>query len=221
MYMWVIWWVTSLTARRNCTLSSRTKKCDSAGIAPIKRMVSLTSTKTELLNRQFFFCITTEDTSSIPDLGPSKYPEAPDIIVHPNGVQKLLRNLKPYKASGPDDVSPRFLKEIADHPSWPLYSRDHWYKTGYLMNGKTDEWKEATVSPIFKKDKSKPVNYRHSCLSAAKSSSTSSIAIWWTSSRRTRSFATSNMVSGSRDHANPSCYWEYKISHQDWTTINR
>ena len=75
-------------------------------------------------------------------------------------MQKLLRNLKPYKASGPDDVSPRFLKEIIDHPSWPLYSRDHWYKTGYLMNGKNDEWKEATVSPIFKKDKSKPVNYR-------------------------------------------------------------
>ncbi|MEW8547654.1 MAG: hypothetical protein AB2693_29450, partial [Candidatus Thiodiazotropha sp.] len=27
---------------------------------------------------------------------------------------KLLKNLKPHKATGPDDISPRFLKEMAE-----------------------------------------------------------------------------------------------------------
>jgi hypothetical protein len=31
-----------------------------------------------------------------------------------NGITKLLKNLNPYKAQGPDNLSPRILKELAD-----------------------------------------------------------------------------------------------------------
>ena len=72
------------------------------------------STKSEILNGQFLSAFTTEDTSYFPDLGTSDYPNAPEIRVHPNGVRKLLKNLKPHKATGPGDISLRFLKEMAE-----------------------------------------------------------------------------------------------------------
>ena len=72
------------------------------------------STKSKILNGQFSSAFTIEDTSSFPDLGTSDYPDAQEIRVHPNGVRKLLKNLKPHKATGPDDISPKFLKEIPE-----------------------------------------------------------------------------------------------------------
>ena len=38
----------------------------------------------------------------------------PSIDIHVNGVTKLLRGLKAHKATGPDEVSARLLKEAAD-----------------------------------------------------------------------------------------------------------
>jgi hypothetical protein len=31
-----------------------------------------------------------------------------------NGITKLLKNLNPYKAQGPDNLSPRILKELGN-----------------------------------------------------------------------------------------------------------
>ena len=73
-------------------------------------------------------------------------------------MRKLLKNLKPHKATGPDDISPRFLKEMAE-PLTPVLTLIF---SASLHQGKApDDWKEANVSPIFKKgDKSQPANYR-------------------------------------------------------------
>ena len=133
------------------------KKCDSFGVAPLKKDSiphSDASTKSEILNGQFSSAFTIEDTSSFPDLGTSDYPDAPEIRVHPNGVRKLLKNLKPQKATGPDDISQRFLKEIPE-PLTPVLTLIF---SASLNQGKApDDWKKANVSPIFKKgDKSQP-----------------------------------------------------------------
>ena len=133
------------------------KKCDSSGMAPLKKdgiSHSDASTKSEILNGQFSLAFTIEDTSFFPDLGTSDYPDAPEIRVHANGVRKLLKNLKPHKATGPDDISQRFLKEIAE-PLTPVLTLIF---SASLNQGKApDDWKEANVSPIFKKgDKSQP-----------------------------------------------------------------
>ena len=98
------------------------KKCDSSGVAPLKKdgiTHNDANTKSEILNGQFLSAFTTEDTSTFPDLGTSNFPDAPEIKVHPNGVRKLLKNLKPHKATGRDDISPRFLKEMAE-PLTPI-----------------------------------------------------------------------------------------------------
>jgi hypothetical protein len=37
----------------------------------------------------------------------------PEITITENGVEKLLQNLNPNKACGPDELAPRLLKELA------------------------------------------------------------------------------------------------------------
>ena len=82
----------------------------------------------------------------------------PEIHVSQSGIEKLHKGLNPHKAAGPDKFKPIVLqtlhKELA--PILQLiYQRS-------LDSGKLPSiWKEANVSPIFKKgDKSDPANYR-------------------------------------------------------------
>jgi hypothetical protein len=37
----------------------------------------------------------------------------PDITITSEGIAKLLLNLNPNKAAGPDEIKPRVLKELA------------------------------------------------------------------------------------------------------------
>ena len=61
------------------------------------------------------FCIsfTVDDSLNTPMSSTSLFPDIPAISVTLNGVIKLLQNLKPYKASGPDKIPTRLLKECA------------------------------------------------------------------------------------------------------------
>ena len=71
---------------------------------------------------------------------------------------KLLRGLKPHKATGPNEISSRFLKEMAS-PITPALTPI--YQASLEQGQIPDERKTANVAPIFKKgDKSKPSNYR-------------------------------------------------------------
>ena len=126
------------------------KKCDSSGMAPLKKDGTThndATTKSEILNCQYLSAFNTEDTRSFLDLGASYYPDAPEISVHPNGVRKLQRNLKPHKATGPDDILLRLLKKMAE-PLTPILTLIF---SALLKQGKTPyDWKEANVSPILK-----------------------------------------------------------------------
>ena len=83
----------------------------------------------------------------------------PDISIAAEGIDKLLVGLNPHKAAGPNKFKPIVLqplhKELA--PILQLIFQRS-LDTGKLP----DIWKEANVSPIFKKgEKSDPSNYRH------------------------------------------------------------
>jgi hypothetical protein len=81
-----------------------------------------------------------------------------DILVHEEGVKRLLRNLDPSKAPGPDGISARVLKELADEiaPILTLIFRVS-LETGQVPA----DWKDANVSPIYKKGEHyDPANYR-------------------------------------------------------------
>ena len=88
-------------------------RCDQTGIAPRKDGNFLHSdpkSKANFLNRQFASVFTDDSAASLPDLGPSPPLSMDNIHIHVPGITKLLKNLKPHKASGPNGVPVRLLK---------------------------------------------------------------------------------------------------------------
>ena len=114
--------------------------------------------KADLFNQYFSSVYTEEDLYNVPDLEYREGDELSIIEVTEEEVNKLLKNLVPDKSPGPDNIHPRVLKECADQLSSPLRIL---FCTS-LKEGKIPEsWKEANVTPIFKKGaKSKVENYR-------------------------------------------------------------
>ena len=67
-----------------------------------------------------------------------------------NGIIKLLKNLNPYNAQGPDNISPRILKELADDIS-PLLQLI--YTKSFDTGEVPADWRTANVSSIRKRTK--------------------------------------------------------------------
>ena len=69
--------------------------------------------KANICNRQFQSAFTRESDAEIHSKGASPFTSMGEITVDPNGVLKLLNNLKIHKASRPDGLSPRALEECS------------------------------------------------------------------------------------------------------------
>ena len=92
---------------------------------------------------------------------PAKLPPLPNTA---EGVQRLLKDLKPHKASGPDQISTRVLKELGEPLSKPLAG---FFQSTIDKGTVPAQWKKAVVTPIFKKgDKHSAANYRPVSLTA-------------------------------------------------------
>ena len=139
----------------------KSKKCDSQGVAPLKKnglVHSDSRTKANILNHQFASVFTKENLQNLPQLDPNKYQKMPDITIDQCGVLKLLQQLNPHKASGPDIISTKLLKELATEicPALTLL-----FQACVSQGLIPAAWKIAHVTPIFKKgDRSKASNYR-------------------------------------------------------------
>ena len=75
-------------------------------------------------------------------------PVMEDFSISVAGILKLLKNLKPGKAAGPDRLKPILLKELCEEIApiiQVIFERS--IQTGKLPA----EWCRAQVSPIFKK----------------------------------------------------------------------
>ena len=57
---------------------------------------------------------------TLPHMGPSPYPCLPDIEINIAGVTKLLKEINPYKATGPDCIPAKVLKEMDEELSLSL-----------------------------------------------------------------------------------------------------
>ena len=123
-----------------------------------KPTIQKLANKAEILNNQFASAFTREDCSTMPSMGKSLDTEAPPLTIQNNGVKKTLEGLNPHKASGPGEISSRFLKEMAPSisPALTLICQ-----ASYDQGTVPTDWKGAYVTPLFKKgDKSKASNYR-------------------------------------------------------------
>ena len=77
----------------------------------------------------------------------------------------MLCSLKTDKASGPDGIPPRFLKEFADELA-PVLCR--LFRLILIFCTSPSSWKHALVQPVPKKgDRSNPSNYRPIALTSA------------------------------------------------------
>ena len=87
----------------------------------------------------------------------------PDIHITQPGVEKLLLDIKVGKASGPDEVPAKMLKELAPVIAKVLTSI---YNATLLHGSLPDDWLKANVCPVFKKGETfKASNYRPVSLS--------------------------------------------------------
>ena len=136
---------------------------DLVGVADLKdEQNTLTSDpvkKANLIHKQFDSVFSDDSIKTTPDfVNEERLPTMTSIKITRNGILKLLLNIDPNKAVGPDQIPGNFLKlcanEIAD-----MYV--------VLFQASLDQgivppdWKIANIVPLFKKgDKSLPENYR-------------------------------------------------------------
>jgi hypothetical protein len=142
------------------------KKKDSSGIPALKEngvLHNLPGKKASILNNQFKGAFSERTNKSSDELAqnfklPGLYPPIETLNITSPGIEKLLLNLSPHKAAGPDNIRPRILKELATDIA-PILSIifERSLHTGQVPK----DWKKANVAPIFKKgDKYKAENYR-------------------------------------------------------------
>ena len=86
-------------------------KNDTSGIQALKdgdNLISDNKGKAQLVNTQFMSVFTNETSDEVPCPPPldCDIPSIPDIEIREEGVQKLLEDLNPNKATGPDNISP-------------------------------------------------------------------------------------------------------------------
>ena len=94
----------------------------------------------------------------------SDIPDMPNITIREDRVTKLLKNLSPFKAAGPDNISPWTLKIAAEELS-PALSKI--FQLSLDSGIIPEDWLCANISSVFKKgDRSKPSNYRSVNLTA-------------------------------------------------------
>ena len=112
---------------------------------------SANSTSNEF-NNYFASVFTAENMRDIPDPAPtfqgSESEKLTDIEFGIEDVKRVLSKLRADKASGVDELLPRFLSGIQETLAYPLYVM--WRKS--LNEGVVPEdWKRANVTPMYKK----------------------------------------------------------------------
>ena len=141
----------------------KNKRTDNNGVAPLEEGGQLKTSnrdKANILNRQFASVFTKATDRKLPDLCPPVCDTIPDIQINVGGVKKLLNNLKPNKASGPDNIEARFLRITSDQLSPALTLI---FQASIEQGVVPADWHHAKVAPLYKSGKSnrsKAVNYR-------------------------------------------------------------
>ena len=139
---------------------SNTKK-DNSGVAPLRPeglLIDDTKQKAEILNKQYYSVFTPETEDEIIPSLTDNYPSMSEIHVKVEGIEKLLKNLDPSKATGPDQIPARILKQFATEFAPHLTTI---FNVSLSKGDVPEDWRHANVIPIFKKgDKYLASNYR-------------------------------------------------------------
>ena len=114
--------------------------------------------KAELFNEQFSSVYSPPEDKQVHFVDPPCLEPSPNIVVTTNGVLKQMQDLKPNKATGPDNIPPRLLIELAVELA-PVFTL--LFNASLSQGVVPADWRSAHVTPIFKKgDPLTPANYR-------------------------------------------------------------
>jgi hypothetical protein len=116
------------------------------------QLVADTMQKANILNEQFksVFTTCTESIDNIPNKGASPHPVIPSLTITTHGIQKLFNNINPHthKASGPDNISGRILKDPQNFTA-PIFTII--FQKSRLTGCVPSDWKHANVASAYKK----------------------------------------------------------------------
>ena len=131
----------------------KNKQVDNFGVGPLKdngKVYTEGKDKARILNTQFASVFST-DKGDIP-LIQTQYANSSisNIDINTEGIIKLLNQLNPNKASGPDNISVRLLKETSSEiaPALALI-----FQASLCQQSIPDDWHKANITPIYKPGK--------------------------------------------------------------------
>ena len=129
------------------------QKKDTQGIPPLKRINGNGVAESELeqaeeFNGQFADMFNKNEHSQVPLPNRSAH-FMNDIVVSAVGVTKLLKDLNPSKALGPDELHPRVLKELVTKEG-PVFA--HLFQQSIDTDEIPKKWSLANICPLFKKE---------------------------------------------------------------------
>ena len=141
-------------------IKSKSKTVTSIG--PLKNssgsLISSEKEMAEILNRFFASVFTKEDISNIPVRESETDVRLENVVFTTNKIRDKIKGLKPNSAPGPDSITVSLLQAVREELLAPLLII---YEKTLSSGIVPKDWKEAIVTPIFKKGtKGKAENYR-------------------------------------------------------------
>ncbi|MCP3852899.1 MAG: hypothetical protein GY694_22125, partial [Gammaproteobacteria bacterium] len=141
----------------------KSKKQEHVSIPDIKdknnTMTSDPQKKAQIIHEQFDSVYSDPTSKITPNFDESeRLPTMPNIEINYNGILKLLQNINPNKAVGPDQIPGKFLKLCCDEMAFIFQTL---FQASIDQGIIPSDWKEANITPLFKKgDRSSAENYR-------------------------------------------------------------
>jgi len=193
----------------------KSRRTDTNGIPTLKTANGIASSdvdKARSLNDYFISVFTDEDQDTIPTILPSIYPDMPAFEVTTPGVYKLLSGLDTRKSLGPDEISPRVMKETCSEISGILtFIFNQSLNSGVVPA----DWRIANIFALHKKNsKDLPENYRPISLTSISSKILEHI-VYSSISR----FLSDNSILTPRQHgfrSGFSCETQLVLTINDW-----
>ena len=115
--------------------------------------------KAEALATQYESVFVKDDSTNMPNILPSPYPDMPEFTINEAGVLKQLEELNVHKSVGPDGLSPHLLKMLGPIITPKLTKI---FNQSLSLGKSPQDWKKQYISPIIKpgKDNTLPSSYR-------------------------------------------------------------
>jgi hypothetical protein len=142
-------------------IKSKTKAQSTIGplLTSDKKIITDDKEMAEELNNYFSSVFTQETGHDVPEAEEEEImTEMTGVTITRDRITEKIKELRKESEPGPDGISPRLLKELGASILEPL---EIIFNQSMREGAVPDEWKTATVTPIFKKGtKGNPGNYR-------------------------------------------------------------